>query len=414
MAKKLFSSLVAVAIAFAAVAPAAYAQTTVGNLGNGVDSNNSTSVTENTNTAVGQQNYATVTNNITVRTNTGRNTASRNTGGDVTVDTGNTGATVSIENVANRNVASIDNCCERIGDVTVTNQGNGDSTNNNATVRSTNNTSLNQVNHAEIDNIVNTRANTGRNNASRNTGGETSVSTGNALVGTAISNTANENRALVGPSGNTGAGDATVTNSGNGINSRNTASALFTNNTSVSQSNSAYITNRVTANTNTGRNNAGRNTGGDVVIDTGASTVLALLDTRANFNAASLDNCGCVGLGGATVKNVGNGDSARSTTSLSRTNNTEALQGNWSGIYNSGEFTDNTGDNRASRNTSAYGYYSDPAVYTGDSVVDVAAETAANENLLNNGSVVMPTFPTTGGNTNGNAWWMMWGYNWML
>lgn len=415
MAKKLFSSIVAVMVVFAAVAPSAYAETSVGNVGNGVDTNNTTSVNQSNNTTVSQNNAATVTNNISVKTNTGGNTASRNTGGDVVVDTGSAGATVSIENVANRNSASVDSCCQGLGDVTVLNNGNGDSSDNEAKITSENNTGLFQNNAALFNNEVDVKANTGKNNTSSNTGGDVFVGTGNALVGTAISNSANENRAVVGRAGGAaGAADVLIGNSGNGVDSDNTAKGLFSNNTTALQNNTAVISNYVGAETNTGYNKAGRNTGGDVVVDTGASQIVALLDTRANFNAASLDNCGCVGLGDVTVKNVGNGDSADSYTKFNRENNTEAFQNNASDILNMGEFYDNTGKNNASSNTGVYGYYSDPAVYTGNAVVDVSAETAANENLLNNGSVAMPTAPVTGGNTNGNAWWMMWGYNWML
>lgn len=416
MTKKLFSSIVAVFVVLASVAPgAAFAETTVGNSGNGVDSTNTTSVNQSTNTTVSQNNAATVTNNISVKSNTGGNDANRNTGGDVKVDTGSAGATVSIENVANRNAATLDSCCQGLGDVKVLNQGNGDSSDNKAKVTSENNTGLFQNNAAVFNNDVNVKSNTGKNDANSNTGGDVTVYTGDALVGTAISNSANENRAMVGRrAGSAGAGDVTIGNSGNGVDSYNKATGVFENTTTALQNNTALISNLVSTETNTGKNNANRNTGGEVMIDTGRSTVVALLDTRANFNAASLDNCGCVGLGDVTVKNVGNGDSAYSTTKLDRSNTTEAFQNNASDILNMGEFYDNTGKNHASSNTGAHGYNSDPAIYTGNAVVDVSAETAANENLLNNGSVAMPTAPTTGGNTNGNSWWMMWGWNWML
>lgn len=414
MAKKLFSSIVALTLVLSAAGPAfatTGSDTQVGNVGNGVDSTNTTSVNQSNTTTVSQSNNATINNNISVKSNTGGNDANRNTGGDVAIDTGDSKTTVVVENVANRNAAQVDTCCQANGDVTVLNEGNGDSSYNKAKVNAENSTGLFQNNNAAFNNNVAVTSNTGKNDANRNTGGDVFVGTGTSDVGVGISNTANENRALLGGGGAGHAGDLTLANRGNGVDTYNKVSANFTNSTLALQGNNAAINNSLDIYTNTGKNDANRNTGGDVVVDTGASDVTALLDNRANFNAASLDNCGCVGFGGDTkVVNVGNGDSASSKAYLTRDNLSEVFQNNNSAINNYGSIYDNTGKNDANRNTGAYGEYSDPAVYTGDSDVTVSAESTANENLLNSGAVSFPNPPTTGGNTSGNGnWWSMWG-----
>jgi hypothetical protein len=412
MTKRLFSAIVAFALVAASVAPA-YAETQVGNVGNGVDSSNTTSVNQTNSTTLTQQNSANITNNITVKSNSGGNSADRNTGGDITVDTGKAQTSVAIENVANRNAAQLDTCCQGLGDVSVLNGHNGDSSKNKASLNQENNTALFQVNNAYVQNSVNATANSGKNSADRNTGGDVLVQTGDALVGPIlVSNAVNENRANLGSRhGTRGAGDITIGNSGNGVDSYNKASANVANNTLALQSNDAYVGNHITAKANSGRNSADRNTGGSVVVDTGVSAIAAVLDTRANFNAASLDNCGCVGLGDVVVKNVGNGDSAKSKTYFNRENATEAFQTNLSAIANYGDFYNNSGKNSVDRNTGATGY-SDPAIYTGNSVADVSVETAANENLLNSGIVAMPHSPVTGGNTNTNGWAWFYGWSW--
>lgn len=412
MIKKLFSSIVALALVLSAAAPAAYAETQVGNVGNGVDSSNTTSVNQSNTTTVSQSNNSVINNNISVKSNTGGNDANRNTGGEVAVSTGDSTTTVVLENVANRNVAQVDTCCLANGDVTVLNEGNGDSSSNKAYANAENSTGLFQNNNAYFNNNVDVTSNTGKNDANRNTGGDVYVGTGASDVGVGISNTANENRALLGGGSNAGnGGDLTLVNRGNGVDTYNKVSANFSNSTLALQNNNAAINNNLDIYTNTGYNDANRNTGGEVLVDTGASSVTALLDNRANFNAASLDNCGCVGFGEDTkVVNSGNGDSAYSKAYLNRDNASEVFQANNSAINNYGSIYDNTGKNDANSNTGVYGEYSDPAVWSGNSDVTVSAESVANENLLNNGSVAMPSAPTTGGNTSGNGnWWGMWG-----
>lgn len=394
-----------------AIAPVASFAETVGNVGNGVDSNSSATVNSNNSTTVSQSNAASVTNTVSVKSNTGGNTANRNTGGEVKVDTGDASAKVGITNVANSNVANVAGCCTNGGSSSVLNSGNGDSSDNTAKLNKNNSTALSQNNVADIANFVSVDSNTGKNEANRNTGGDVSVKTGNSDVNPIIiKNQANQNSAVVGsPMGSAvGAGDLTIGNAGNGVESRNDATANLNNSSAAYQTNVASVLNWVDVTSNTGKNDANRNTGGEVMVDTGDSAVAVGLDTKVNSNAAWLDNCGCVGVGDLVVKNLGNGDSTYNDATVNKNNTTAAAQENLSEVANFGYFDTNTGENDANRNTGAVYGYSDPAVYTGGADAVLSSSTAANNNVLNNGFVTMTPAPTPVGS--GNGYWWNWGY----
>jgi hypothetical protein len=84
-----------------------------------------------------------------------------------------------------------------------------------------------------------------------------------------------------------------------------------------------------------------------------------------------------------------------------------AYQANLSDVNNVGYFDSNTGYNKAKSNTGSVYGFSDPYIQTGVGVTNVAASTAANQNMLNSGNVVMPTPPAGTGN---GAWWYAVGY----
>lgn len=415
MKKVLVSYTTVACMLVSAFAPVATFAENVGNVGNGVDSNSSATVNSNNSTTVSQSNSASVTNTISVKSNTGGNNASRNTGGEVHIDTGNAGASVGIQNVANSNSANVSACCTAGGDSSVLNQGNGDSTDNTAKLNKNNTTSLTQTNVAEMANFVNVNSNTGDNKASRNTGSgngsEVSIETGKSIVSPIlIKNAANQNQAVLGSSvGAHGAGDLTIGNVGNGVESDNSAIANLNNSTAVAQTNAASILNWVDVTSNSGRNDASRNTGGDVFVDTGDSLVAVVLDNAANSNAAWLDNCGCVGLDDLVVKNAGNGDSTDNHAKVNKNNSTAAYQANLSEVANFGYFDTNSGDNKANRNTGAVYGWSDPSVDTGVAYTEVGATTSVNNNVLNNGYVGVTPPPTTG---TGNGYWWNWGMVW--
>lgn len=98
-------------IAGSLAAPAALADVSCSISGNGADSRNSCNIRITRNggdpcdpcngTDSAQINRAKVKNKIRIRQNTGNNKANKNTGGNVTIETGNNTATVTITNDVN-------------------------------------------------------------------------------------------------------------------------------------------------------------------------------------------------------------------------------------------------------------------------------------------------------------------------
>ena len=79
------------------------------------------------------------------------------------------------------------------GEVVVTNSGNGANSTNTAAVTNASNNTLVQTNQAVVNNNLNLSANTGGNSASRNTGGDNTITTGDATIVANIMNFVNNN-----------------------------------------------------------------------------------------------------------------------------------------------------------------------------------------------------------------------------
>src|SRR5687767_13335161 len=75
--------------------------------GNGAFSDNNVHVSEHDETFVRQSNNTSISNNVSSHSNTGNNSASYNTGGDVSILTGDAHSNVSIQNTAGINVANV-------------------------------------------------------------------------------------------------------------------------------------------------------------------------------------------------------------------------------------------------------------------------------------------------------------------
>lgn len=194
------------------------------NTGNGSNSNNQLGSTTITHDTTFQNNQAVITNNLNLDTTTGENKTSANTNGENNVQTGDTNVTAQVTNIANMNVVgdmwmvlvnSAGNWLGKIigantngnmagsegiefmvaenGDVTVTNADNGTGSTNIGNIYQQNNSTLVQSNTANINNDINLKANTGGNSASRNTGGESTIATGDANIVTNIVNFVNNN-----------------------------------------------------------------------------------------------------------------------------------------------------------------------------------------------------------------------------
>ena len=169
-------------------------------IGNGAGSINTIALTDTRSVTVVQDNIADISNDVDVKANTGDNVASSNTGGDVTIDTGNATANATIDNVANLNAADVI-CC--VVDAIAKISGNGVNSVNTIITELGSELSIFQNGKDKKDNLANltntldVEALSGTNVASGNTGpvlgDAVSVMTGNATQKTSVSNLVNAN-----------------------------------------------------------------------------------------------------------------------------------------------------------------------------------------------------------------------------
>jgi len=261
----------------------------------GADSWNETEVELVKTNDVFQTNKADVDNTVKADVNTGGNKANKNTTSG-SVLTGDVEGTVLVDNVLNRNLASMRG-------------GNGGSTldaSNDTTGADSDNESsidvifanlVSQSNWADVDNDVDLDINTGNNTANKNTGiGE--VVTGNADLGVALDTLANEN--FLDFSGCCDVMFDTL-NTKTGADSWNESEVEVVNATQAYQSNCGYdnqilgfdfegrrgndceIENFVGGQLNTGENHTNKNTNDDVV--TGEVDAIVTVESDTNHNA---------------------------------------------------------------------------------------------------------------------------------
>jgi hypothetical protein len=264
-----------------AVAPAMAAVDVTGTNGTtGANSNNENNVHVNNHWSWTVNNQSHLNNDVDLDANTGHNNANENTVGG-SINTGDVNATVDINNVANAGLGDLvfptDN-----GDVTVDfgNDHTGFRSNNENNATVDNRLSVVFRNNSRINNDIDLSANTGHNNANRNTEGGNGITTGDANFTVNVTNAANGST----PSfSGLGGGSTTITGGNNitGANSNNENNVHVNNNTSVRVTNDSNIVNNINAYTNTGHNNSNENTVGGSV-DTGSSTLNVTLDNSAN------------------------------------------------------------------------------------------------------------------------------------
>lgn len=184
------------------------------NSGNGSYSDNSNSFQNADESQVVQDNDAQIGNNLDLATNTGDNQAADNTGGNNSIDTGESNIEANVMNIANQNVSGGDwwivlvnqagNWIGQIvgapegaqmagsegtqfvvnsdGSITIANENNGSNSQNQNSVNQESDSTIVQNNNANLQNNIQVNANTGGNEASRNTGGDTSIETGDANI----------------------------------------------------------------------------------------------------------------------------------------------------------------------------------------------------------------------------------------
>ncbi|MCL5090728.1 MAG: hypothetical protein M1514_01825 [Patescibacteria group bacterium] len=153
-----------------------------------------------------QTNEAIIENNFVLNANTGENQTEKNTGGDSKIETGETQVEVQTVNVANTNVDGgtwfivlINQAGEWLGKIVDVSEGEAvsDSAGADLTISPEGNVSLSssvgQENQGKIINNLNLSADTGHNSASENTGGNSTIKTGDAKVVANVVNFVNNN-----------------------------------------------------------------------------------------------------------------------------------------------------------------------------------------------------------------------------
>jgi hypothetical protein len=362
------------------------------------------------------------------------------------VNTNVDGVAVAEFNVADDHVGDIvldfqsgcvSNC--QGGGISATNSDNGAFSTNSAEASVSSSETTSQSNDAEVASNLELSADSGNNDASFNTGGDSAITTGDANVNANVLNFVNNNiagdvilgvvnifgtligdiilsqEALDAVCGGSCAGSMAVANSDNAAGSNNTASASSTSDSSVDQSNNAVIENNILVDANTGANSASFNTNGDSSISTGEANVLASVLNVANTNlngglywlvlinragqwfgriigadegenfAASEGMEFYIGeLGDINVTNSGNGALSDNEASVSSTQNSSISQSNDAHVVNNLNLSANTGGNDSSYNTGG-----NSSITTGDANIIANVVNFINNNIVGNGKLVV-------------------------
>jgi hypothetical protein len=333
----------------------------------GAESDNNATVSVNNDASILQQNTLTVKNNISVSSNTGGNTASKNTG-DGTVSSGDASAGASVSNVGNTNALSVSGGMG--GDPTsASNSTTGAESHNDAKVDVNNNIDLTQKNDANVNNNVDIKAETGNNSADKNTG-DGSVTSGDADVDVMVKNDLNKNTLDI-----TGMGDSdiSVSNDHTGYKSDNDATVDINNDADLLQNNELRVNNDLDIKANTGDNSADKNTG-DGSVTSGDADVDVVISTTGNTNDLSMS-----GMGGSSDFDISNdttGAKSDNDAKVDVDNDLDLTQKNDSCLTTDGDIKAESGENTADKNTG------DGSVMGGDTEVDVQVSADVNVNTL--------------------------------
>lgn len=232
-----------------------------------------------------QDNDAKVGNMIHTAALTGGNDADKNTGGDVTIKTGDASTMVGVENKLNFNHADVD-CCMAFQVMAQIGPENGAGSDNQINLNLVDTRYVGQNNTAKVDNMVSAFAGTGHNEAEKNTGGDNIIVTGDAQMLIGVENMLNFNHATVGCC--MSSFDALI--KGNGADSDNEINATRVFDWLNLQDNGALLANKIGGNhsgATTGGNEVEENTGdplGDPAIYTGDAVGVVAVSNVVNTN----------------------------------------------------------------------------------------------------------------------------------
>jgi hypothetical protein len=192
--KRIGAGIATTALLALSSAPAAFADDNVFLGGNGAFSDQNVHVSNSNSSNVSQSNNSNISNDVRNSLSTGGNRANFNTGGSVTIYTGEANATTQISNAAGSNVADVSNACGcNSGGANVAVSGNGAFSSNNVSVSNWNRESFIQSNRDYFRNEVVNNLTTGKNSADFNTGTDVTIYSGGANANTWLQNQAGSN-----------------------------------------------------------------------------------------------------------------------------------------------------------------------------------------------------------------------------
>ncbi|KKR81158.1 MAG: hypothetical protein UU73_C0003G0274 [Candidatus Daviesbacteria bacterium GW2011_GWA1_41_61] len=433
---------------------------TVENTDNGSRSDNSASLNSDSGITTVSNNLADAQNSLDLDTNTGKNSTSENVGSS-SIDTGDANTTVNLITALNTNLAGVAvsefnvvddqngdlilnlaaGCvlgCSAFSDTLVANTDNGTDSTNSAQVEQTSDSQTFQNNDATLENNLTLSSNSGDNDADKNTGGDSTITTGDANAAANVLNFINNNIAgqvvlgivnifgdLIGDIilpvlGTTST--TTVSNTDNGSGSQNTATLDQDSTNQTFQTNIAQIENNLNLQAATGDNETNKNTGGSSQIQTGDANVDSQTLNIANSNITGGDwwlvlvneagewvgkiigssygtnYAGSKGTqftinssGDITATNQGNGSDSQNTASIDQTASNTTVQNNVAKILNNINLFANTGGNSASKNTGG-----NSSITTGDANIVANLVNFVNNNIVGGGRLTVVTINVFG------------------
>lgn len=253
--------------------------------GNGAGSNNDINIQVASETEVAQENNVAVENTLEVEADTGSNEASDNLGGDTGIATGDITTSAVAENSANQSVASSECCQEEVNAAISKNAAGSD---NSIEISQSSTTDIIVTQNADITNSVTLDANTGRNDANDNSGGDVEIITGD-IKGQATMVNAPVNSSNIQVAAGSPGGSAKIIE--NGANSVNEINVDLDSDVNVFTSFSANLDNIVIWEANTGGNTANDNLGGSVTIKTGDIDLQTFIENFANMGVVDINCC---------------------------------------------------------------------------------------------------------------------------
>lgn len=252
--------------------------------GNGEGSSSQINVKQEESKAVEQNNNTEIKNEVKAESETGNNQASGNSG-ETEIKTGDASQDTTVINSGNTNEAQA-GCCPTYSGGSATISGNGADSQNQINSSQTMGSNITQNNGAKITNNITVYANTGDNEASDNLGNST-ITTGDINIQTAVFNQGNNSYAKIGGS----KAPLDIKIAGNGASSVNDVDENNTEYQVVYVNNYLDLSNNVKHFASTGGNKAYKNLG-NVKIITGDIYLDIILSNKFN-NSVVIADCGC-------------------------------------------------------------------------------------------------------------------------